>query len=162
MSGRGRGAGRAAIGHSRRVPWYRRPATRKAVWWSNAIALAVATLIVGTCVCVHARHRRLVERVRTRYVRTRCEVLSSEVHGEQHAHRRGQARPHEHNVYVPAVRYRYEVEGRTYESTEYSPTMKDTDDLAVASSIVARYQPGRPCECWYDPEHPEDAVLERE
>jgi hypothetical protein len=67
-------------------------------------------------------------------------------------------RPH-HPDYEAAVRYRYVVEGRTYEATRvyFGPMELNPAD---AKSYVKRYSPGTAVTVHYNPAHPSQAVLQ--
>ena len=63
-------------------------------------------------------------------------------------------------VYRPEVHIRYIVEGKPYEATTYDInydvyqlSLTETEELLENIAIGATYR------CWYDPEHPETAVL---
>jgi hypothetical protein len=64
-------------------------------------------------------------------------------------------------LYSANVRYSYAVNGRTYQSsTIWSGTHYSSSSSGEQQQIVARYPPGKAVPVYYDPEHPEEAVLE--
>jgi hypothetical protein len=60
---------------------------------------------------------------------------------------------------LPAVRYRYEVAGRSFEGW-FEHTRVEYDDADAGAQVVARYPVGSPLRIWYDPTAPERAVAE--
>jgi len=65
-------------------------------------------------------------------------------------------------VYLPAVSYKYEVDGRQYRSDRVFLWMKSEDyhDPKNARKIVGRYPQGKGVTVYYDPEDHLQAVLE--
>lgn len=157
---------RSAAAHSRRG----RSAGRPVV---TVKAVALVALLLLACVSVpFAWHPiktwMLVRDVRSRYQQTRCTVVSKEVQSQvaTRARRyisggfryRGQRKV---TLYTPRVEFRHSLGGREYVSTTYSPTPLIEPDKATVDRVLARYEPGGDCVCWYDPERPERAFLER-
>ncbi|MFO0796742.1 MAG: DUF3592 domain-containing protein [Gemmataceae bacterium] len=60
--------------------------------------------------------------------------------------------------YRVSVRYRYEVNGRAYESDRYNASGGDVDK-ATADDVQDRYRPGAACDVYYDPDDPGRAYL---
>ncbi|RLT03615.1 MAG: DUF3592 domain-containing protein [Planctomycetota bacterium] len=61
----------------------------------------------------------------------------------------------------PVVRYRYEVDGKTYHRGKLSlGGAVTTSWFESAPSVIARYAVGKPVTVYYDRQHPETAVLE--
>lgn len=83
---------------------------------------------------------------------TRCTVLASEV--ESHS-------DSDSTTYSVAVRYRYQVDGTSYESHRYEFLGGSSSGYEHKQEIVERYPPGSRPICWVDPEDPSQAVLER-
>ena len=102
--------------------------------------------------------------VRHRYKQTVCTVVSTKLGTEAATHLHG---GHRHGaaeqvvLYTPQVRYTYSVAGRVYESSAFSAESRATEDRAAAETVLARYRAGAEYPCWYDPNRPEDAILER-
>jgi hypothetical protein len=65
------------------------------------------------------------------------------------------------NPYRAVVRYRYEIDGRAYESDRMSRSDGGTPSFDRARDRAARYQPGAAGTCRVSPNHPALAVLER-
>ncbi len=86
-----------------------------------------------------------------RWVETPCTILTSTVAETDD----------EEDPYRPLVRYRYEVDGRSYESNQLSRGSGTTASYDRARDQAARYRPGAPATCWVDPDHPALSVLER-
>ncbi len=86
-----------------------------------------------------------------RWVETRCTILSSAVAETDD----------EEDPYRPLVRYRYEIDGRNYESNQLFRSSATTSSYDRARDQAARYRPGAPATCWVDPGHPSLSVLER-
>lgn len=84
---------------------------------------------------------------------TRCTIVSSEVVGTT---AKGGT------IYYVKFAYTYQVDGRTYEGTRhhYRPVL--APGLTANTEIARRNPPGAAVPCWFDPEAPEDVVLDRE
>jgi len=63
--------------------------------------------------------------------------------------------------YRALVRYRYEIDGRTYEGDRLFRSDGGTPSFDRARDRAARYQPGAAATCRVSPNHPALAVLER-
>ncbi|MEZ6187459.1 MAG: DUF3592 domain-containing protein [Planctomycetota bacterium] len=63
-------------------------------------------------------------------------------------------------TYAPNVRYRYEVEGQTYEgdTLAFADNINRDEDYVLAR--IAPYPVGSQADVHYDPAHPETSVLE--
>lgn len=81
-----------------------------------------------------------------------CEILSSDV--ESHAGDDG-------TTYSVEVRYRYEVDGVSYEGDRYRFLGGSSSGYDSKKEVVDTLPPGTVTQCWVDPEDPSDAVLER-
>ena len=84
---------------------------------------------------------------------TRCTIVSSEVVGTT---AKGGT------VYDVKFLYTYQVDGRTYQGTRqhYRPVL--APGRTANTEIARRNPPGAVVPCWFDPESPEDVVLDRE
>jgi hypothetical protein len=60
-----------------------------------------------------------------------------------------------------AVRYRYEVDGRSYVGDRYKFMAGSSSGRRGKAAIVSRLAPGTSAECWVDPAHPAESVIER-
>jgi len=67
----------------------------------------------------------------------------------------------EQEPYRPAVRYRYQVDGRDFEGTRIARGDLATSSFDRARDSAARYAAGSVATCRVDPDHPALAVLER-
>lgn len=61
------------------------------------------------------------------------------------------------------VRYRYEADGRAFESVDWrwGDDSNVVAGIAKRDELLARYAPGAAATCWVDPVHPDRASLER-
>lgn len=65
-------------------------------------------------------------------------------------------------TYYPKVRYQYEVGGKTYICDRLSFAGGEGGDTKIeAQALANRYPSGQKVVVYYDPKHPEKAVLER-
>ncbi|MCD8496640.1 MAG: DUF3592 domain-containing protein [Alphaproteobacteria bacterium] len=60
----------------------------------------------------------------------------------------------------PAIRYRYEVDGKGYKSRRYSYTTLFNNTREFAEKVVAEHPVGATVTAYYDPERPKRAVLD--
>ncbi|MFN6110986.1 MAG: DUF3592 domain-containing protein [Planctomycetota bacterium] len=85
------------------------------------------------------------------WVTTECTVVESQIEEVQ---------GDESTSYVPAIRYEYQVNGRTQSANRYS-FFSGGGSRKGAKKIVARYPIGSKHPCYYDPAQPDEAVLLR-
>jgi hypothetical protein len=64
--------------------------------------------------------------------------------------------------YYAHVRYRYEVDGVEHVADRYRRLDWSSSSTGGPQSIVDRHPPGSRQTAWYDPAHPDQAVLSRE
>ena len=64
------------------------------------------------------------------------------------------------DTYKPVVRYAYTINGNRYTSQRVN-IMQDSASYSWAERVVDRYPVGRKCKAWYDPQRPQEAVLDR-
>ena len=86
-----------------------------------------------------------------RWVETPCTILSSTVDETDD----------DEKPYRPFVRYRFEVDGRSYEGNQLSRGSGATASYDRARDLAGRYRPGATATCRVDPDHPALSVLER-
>ena len=86
-----------------------------------------------------------------RWVETPCTILSSTVDETDD----------DEKPYRPFVRYRFEVDGRSYEGNQLSRSSGATASYDRARDLARRYRPGATATCRVDPDHPALSVLER-
>lgn len=69
----------------------------------------------------------------------------------------------EDTVYYPVVRYAYTVAGQEYTSDQiaFGPEVASSMDALQAEKTVARYPEGSLVTVYYNPDNPQEAVLER-
>jgi hypothetical protein len=65
-------------------------------------------------------------------------------------------------TYSVDVVYTYMVDGRSFQSDRYGFLGGSSSGRTRKEEIVGRYPPGARVPCWFDPAHPEQAVLSRE
>jgi hypothetical protein len=87
------------------------------------------------------------------WLETTCTVLSSQV---------GEHSGSDSTTYSVDIVYTYIVDGRSYQSDRYGFLGGSSSGRAGKEEIVGRYPPGARVPCWFDPNHPEQAVLSRE
>ena len=156
-----KGGGRASVSQRRKSWLTAEPSDRVKTWMLATVLVTLVGGTVGTWGYFRFQHWRLLRRVRTTYVMAACTVLSAEMTTGFHTHGKGR-KTHDHAFFEPLVRYRYRALGQEFESTRFSPNPREEHERAAMQAIIARYEVGTPCSCWYDPAHPEDAFLERE
>jgi hypothetical protein len=89
------------------------------------------------------------------YPSARGRVLTAGIGSARKSEERGTR-----TVYFPEVRYRYEVDGRTYENDTFG-VMEPEWSLGRARETVRRYEAGKPCTVFYDPADPSESVLDK-
>jgi len=93
---------------------------------------------------------------------TPCTLVESELEKGQRSVSRGRYRTRRNvTVYTPRFEYIYQVEGRTYRSDCFQFGDTASSDRDLQEGIVARYRPGTQATCYINPEHPQEAVLDR-
>jgi hypothetical protein len=63
--------------------------------------------------------------------------------------------------YHPVITFRYRIDGREYKSNRIRRRGGGYDSWDAAQQVADRYPVGAEVRCWLDPEHPDQAVLER-
>lgn len=87
---------------------------------------------------------------------TDCTILKSAVKTER-------ATPHSPGLsHELEIAYRYEFEGKVFESTRYRRIATRSSHLSKMKDIVERYPVRSRAVCFVDPDKPEDAVLKRD
>ena len=117
-------------------------------WILFCMLTVIVVVLFGHSFADAQRQHRVV----STYQPVQAKVLSSAVkrwEGEHHvAH------------YDADIHYQFQVKGHTYQSDRLAPlTTYGSEEWA--HSLVARYKPDQPCEAFYDPEDPSQAVLLR-
>lgn len=80
-----------------------------------------------------------------------CVVLSSEI----------EETSDDEDPYQPKIHYRYDFEGRTFESHRIWREPKGYSDYGDAQEIISEYPAGAPAMCLVDPDQPRLAILKR-
>ena len=65
-------------------------------------------------------------------------------------------------TYSPEITYRYEVDGKTYTSSQYAYGMGSTSEYGYVSGLVERHPAGKKIPVYYDPDDPAEAILQLE
>ena len=81
-----------------------------------------------------------------------CTILSAQV--DSHSSDDG-------TTYSPKIRYQYSLDGKDFESERYS-FLKFSSGHKWAKRIVDQFKPGTNSVCYYDPDDPNTAVLNRD
>jgi hypothetical protein len=101
-------------------------------------------------------------RANHRYLPATCQVLDKRL-GSNRFDAPGPGgqgkRPKE--AYRPEIHFRYEVNGRVFETWGYDATGIYSDNRAAQQALVDSFRVGSTYPCWYDPDSPEKAVLVR-
>ena len=84
-------------------------------------------------------------------------VLSTEVE----RHESHDSDGHDSTTYKPVVRFRYEVDGRSYTGSEVFP-LSQSAGYGWAQSVVQRFHDGQTVDAWYNPNAAASAFLLRE
>ena len=112
-----------------------------ACFWCGITGAFVGIVVWQAARALHAE---------ARFARTEGTVLSSEVHAK---------RDSDGTTYRPLIRYRYTVDGKTYENDRYDFLGGSSSLRGRSKRIVAAHPPGRPTTVYYDPDDPQEAVL---
>ncbi len=86
-----------------------------------------------------------------RWQETPCRIIESEV-----------LKPEYRRRHRFAVRYEYELDGRTYQGETYTHSYVDSYSDSEAEDLVQKYPAGGRMVCLVNPRDPSSAVLERE
>ena len=124
--------------------------TQVAVWAVLALGVPLM-LVVPLCLFLsQLGSAQRQHRINTSYLPVKATIVSARVTSSEDSH---------HNVdYVPAVEYRYEVNGKSYLGNRLAPWSSDGSQ-AWADRVVAKCKPGSVLTAYYDPDDPGQAVL---
>ena len=64
-------------------------------------------------------------------------------------------------TYDPSITYHYRIDGKLFTASTFSTFGTTVSAMFHTDQIRDRYTPGSEHPVWYDPSHPEEAVLER-
>ncbi len=111
---------------------------------------------LGCALIVIAWQRKRKENITGSWVPTQGVILSSEVK----EHRAVNPGNSNQTVFSPMVRYRYTCAGRSFSGfrVTFNPVNYTREK---AEQVANQYTPGSQISIYYDPLHPEEAVLER-
>lgn len=117
-----------------------------------SIAFGLIAITVGTCAIWWSQARLALAEEVGGFVAMPATVLSVDVKGGGRT-----------SGMYPDVRFEYEVDGRRYESDEFSasPTMLGSRPQAEAYLAEHGFTPGAVVEAYYDPGDPSQAVLSK-
>lgn len=73
----------------------------------------------------------------------------------------GASRGDDGTTYYPDIRFRYTVDGKTYDSGEYRIQQISSSGRRGKARIVRQYPVGKKVPAWYDPGDPDTAVIDR-
>jgi len=96
--------------------------------------------------------------VQNNYLTTTGRVVSADI-GERYTLLKGTNRKIYH--YSPEISYRYRINGRDYEADRYTLFTTESDQQTEISTLLDYYRPGSEVVIYYNPENPEEAVLNR-
>ncbi|MCK5685392.1 DUF3592 domain-containing protein [bacterium] len=88
---------------------------------------------------------------------TKCVITSSKV-GVSISKKSGK----KSKMFRPKILFKYEVDGKKFESDTYAISKTSTSSRKWPEGIVARYKENTEHPCYYDPQEPEDCVLNRD
>jgi hypothetical protein len=132
-------------------PFMSQPSWRRA-WPLFALATAVGLVFLVQWPLQAIRDYRTLGR----YEPTTCAVVSSRAVSSTTSGWIGR-RTFRHEYAHPEVTFRYDVGGRTYTRSGYD----NYDGSQSDASVLVAYAAGARVACWYDPAHPDQAVVER-
>jgi len=110
----------------------------------------------GCALIVMALHRKRTEITTNSWLPAAGVILSSEVKEHQSIKPGNQDR----TVFSPLVHYQYTCTGRTFAGLRVTFNQLEYTE-SKAREIADRYVAGAPVTVYYDPLHPEEAVIER-
>ncbi len=113
-----------------------------AVFLLAGVGISIPLLVLPVTRTIQAKHWREVT----------CQVISSRV--RSHSSDDG-------TTYSVDILYSYRFNGRAYRSNRYHFMGGSSSGRSGKQAVVRRYRPGTKVVCYVDPQHPEEAVLER-
>jgi hypothetical protein len=127
----------------------------------GAVALGLLAIIV-LMAAIGIREAHAQARLMRNAVEVDATIVSSEVRRDSSGGQmtRSGTRPRT-TIYVPEVRFRFELDGRTFDGERLFPAPR-SGDQTWASRLVGKYPADRAVTAWVDPARPDAAFLERE
>jgi hypothetical protein len=130
-----------------------RDTRHKAATGGTRVFGAVFTLIGGLVLYFAAIAPALKMLAARSWVPVECTILTSEV--GRHSGSKGST------TYSINITYRYEFEGRSWESARYNFFTGSSSGYEGKAAVVRQYPPGARATCWVNPQQPSEAVLDR-
>lgn len=121
------------------------------------LIIAILSFGLGCIFLVLSWKRKRKEAITNRWLPAQGIVLSSEVKEYRSSGTQGATQI----TYAPLVRYQYTCNGHTYPGIRIALSAGNHSRLK-AEQIAARYPVGQTITAYYDPLHPEEAVLEKD
>lgn len=116
------------------------------------VLFALLFILVGSAGAYVTLVKPVAQLVAARsWTETRCTVRSSQV----------ALAPGRGATYRVDIRYSYAVNGLPHEAKRYDFIAGSSSGKTGKQTIVDRYPPGALVPCWFDPAHPDEAVLSR-
>ncbi|NLF50087.1 MAG: DUF3592 domain-containing protein [Leptolinea sp.] len=119
--------------------------------------LAILSGGLGCAFLVLSWQRKRKETITSQWLPTQGIILSSELK----EYRASGTTSNGESTFAPLVRYQYTCNGRTYGGIRITFSSVNYS-RGKAEQISNRYSPGDAITVYYDPLHPEEAVLEKE
>ncbi|MBN2294355.1 MAG: DUF3592 domain-containing protein [Pirellulales bacterium] len=91
-------------------------------------------------------------RVNHEFVETTCVILAKQI---------GSQDGEDGTLYRPEIEIEYQIAGKQYRTRTYDITGTYSSGRADKEKILKQFDIGKRYDCWYDPRHPEVAVLVR-
>ncbi len=113
------------------------------------IIIKVVFILLGSLVCILAFWLQYMNRKAASWAATDGVIVKSELE------------PDSDGDSSAKITYRYTVNGRNFESSQFSFTALQ-NDLPAKQSRIAKYPMGQRVQVYYDPQKPTSAVLERD
>ncbi len=116
---------------------------------------------VGLLIWSHSRYSRMKEA--QGWPTAEAEIVSSEIESHRRRSRSSsRSRTREVTMYTPVVEYEYNVNGEIYTSSRVSFFDGSSTARFDARGVVDKYPQGKVVSAYYDPDNPQNSVLETE
>lgn len=133
----------------------RRRATARSLFWT-LVVLTVVCAIGGTA----TMYITLTEHAQAAsYPEAQCTILNKKVQESYTTSKKGQR----NYKYKPILTYTILLsDGRSFQGSGYDVTNSTTSSYTTANEIINQFQVGQTYPCWYDPNNPSHAILNRD